>query len=415
MAYLRKTPALAMIGLLAACVSLALAACGGGEPGLSDAEVEEVVLAEPGAGVTSADVEEAIRAALAEMPQPAAGLTSADVEEAIRAALAEMPQPAAGLTSADVEEAIRAALAEMPQPAAGLTSADVEEAIRAALAEMPQPAAGLTSADVERIAQGVVASIPPRSLPAEYTKFFVRNAISRYDTLGLDATVAHYNRPESIDGQWYVFVIDDDDLVISHPDPERRGLDLKGWVGTDLNGYNFGPDMLSATEDGRWVSYVYRNPESGGLGSDDTSTVQLKNAWVQRHDGLLFASGWYVIADEFTKDFVAAGVEQFRQGGLEAVVEYFTSPDSDFAGLESTIEYYNSADNIEGDWFAFIADTDGEIINHYNPEMVGGRLADIFGADEVEATQEGNWVTTQDLRVWVVDHNGMTFGSGWSA
>ena len=393
MAYLRKTPSLAMIGLLAACASFVLAACSGGEPGLSGAEVEEVVRAELAEGVTSAGVEEAIRTALAEMPQLAEGVTSVGMEEAIRTALAEMPQPAEGVTSADVEEAIRTALAEMPQPAA----------------------AGLTSADVERIAQGVVASIPPRSLPTEYTKFFVRSAISRYDALGLDATVAHYNRPESIDGQWYVFVIDENDLVISHPDPERRGLDLKGWVGTDLNGYNFGPDMLSATEDGRWVSYVYRNPESGGLGSDDTSMVQLKNAWVQRHDGLLFASGWYVIADDFTKAFVAAGVEQFREGGLPGVVKYFTSPDSDFAGLESTIEYYNSADNIEGDWFAFIADTDGEIINHYHPEMVGRHLTDIFGTDEVEATEEGTWITTEDLRVWVVGDGGMTFGSGWRA
>ena len=55
---------------------------------------------------------------------------------------------------------------------------------------------------------------------------------------------------------------------LAHPDSERRGLDLKGWVGTDANGYEFGPEMLSADEDGKWVSYVYRNPESGGIGSD---------------------------------------------------------------------------------------------------------------------------------------------------
>ena len=67
-----------------------------------------------------------------------------------------------------------------------------------------------------------------------------------------------------MDGQWYVFIIDENDVVIGHPDPDRRGLDVKGWVGTDANGYNFGPEMLSATEDGKWVSYVYRNPENGG-------------------------------------------------------------------------------------------------------------------------------------------------------
>ena len=62
-------------------------------------------------------------------------------------------------------------------------------------------------------------------------------------------------------------------------------------MGTDANGYNFGPDMLSVTEEGKWVSYVYQNPESGRLGSGHTGAMQLKNAWVVRHDGLLFASG----------------------------------------------------------------------------------------------------------------------------
>ena len=90
----------------------------------------------------------------------------------------------------------------------------------------------------------MVASIPPKSAPAEYTKFFVDNAISCYETQGLDATLAYYSREESIDGQWYVFIIDEDDLVIAHPDPGRLGLDLKGWVGIDANGYNFGPEML---------------------------------------------------------------------------------------------------------------------------------------------------------------------------
>ena len=47
---------------------------------------------------------------------------------------------------------------------------------------------------------------------------------------------------------------------------------------------------------------------------------------------LLFASGRYVIVDEFTKAFVAAGVAKFREVGLEGTVEYFNSPGSDFCG-----------------------------------------------------------------------------------
>ena len=84
------------------------------------------------------------------------------------------------------------------------------------------------------------ASVPAKSAPADYTKFFVQDAIARYEAQGLDAAVAHYNRAQSVDGQWYVFIIDENGLVIGHPDPERLGLDLKGWVGTDANGYEFG-------------------------------------------------------------------------------------------------------------------------------------------------------------------------------
>ena len=283
-----------------------------------------------------------------------AGPSRAEVEEIVRAGLAESPEPFTaepGLTSADVEKAIHAAMADMPQPEAGLSKSEVEEIVKAAVAAIPQPEPGLTSAEAEQIARGVVASIPPRSAPAEYTRFFVNNAISRYETQGLDATLAYYNREESVDGQWYVFIIDENDLVIGHPDAHRLGLDVKGWVSTDANGYNFGPDMLSATEDGKWVSYVYRNPESGDLGAGYTGELELKNAWVVKHDGLLFASGWYVNADEFTKAMVSTAARVFRQAGLDGTIAYFASPGSDFAGLAATIEYYNNTPNVEGEWF----------------------------------------------------------------
>ena len=345
-----------------------------------------------------------------------AGLSRAEVEEIVRAEMAEAlapPTAEPGLTSADVEQAIQAALADMPQPEAGLSKSEVEEIVKAAVAAIPQPEPGLTSADAERIARGIVSSIPPKSAPADYTKFFVDNAISRYETQGIDATLAHYNREESVDGQWYVFIIDENDLVIGHPDPHRLGLDLKGWVGTDANGYAFGPEVLSATEDGKWVSYVYRNPESGDLGAGYTGELELKNAWVVKHDGLLFASGWYVNADEFTKAMVSTAARVFRQAGLEGTIAYFASPGSDFAGLAATIEYYNNTPNVEGEWFAFIADESGTVIDHYDKTLVGTDLKDLLGTDMFEATAEGNWVTTESVRVWVVGYDGMVFGSGW--
>ena len=256
------------------------------------------------------------------------------------------------------------------------------------------------------------ASTPAISAEAEDTRVFVDAAIARYESEGLEATLAHYNREESVDGQWYVFVIDADDLVIAHPDPNRRGLDLKGWVGTDANGYHFGPEMLAATEEGKWVSYVYQNPENGRIGSGDFSDLELKNAWVARRDGLLFASGWYIDADEFTKSLVATAARVFREVGLEGSIAYFASPEIAFGGLAAVIAYYNSAENVEGEWFAFLADENGTILDHFRKEMVGKSLEEVLGTD-IEATAEGNWVTTEDMRVWVLAQDGMTFGAGW--
>ena len=269
-------------------------------------------------------------------------------------------------------------------------------------------APGSTDAEVEEAA---AAAVPQKSAPAEYTQHVVDSAIARYETDGLDATVAHYNSPQNIDGQWYVFVIDEDDLVIAHPDPERVGLDVKGWVGTDANGYEFGPDMLSADEGGKWVSYVYRNPESGGIGSGD---FELKNVWVERRDGLLFASGWYIDADEFTEKLVSIAVDKYRDGGLGGTMAYFASPGSALAGLEAALAYYNTTETVEGHWFAFIGDPNGKIVGHPDEAMIGRDVQDLFGDETFEATEAGVWVVSESLRVFVASYDGYVFGSGWS-
>ena len=261
-----------------------------------------------------------------------------------------------------------------------------------------------------------MASIPSiPSIPArvEYTKAFVNNAITRYENQGLDATLAHYNREESVEGEWYLSIINGDDLVIGHPHPHRRGQDLKGWVGTDANGYDFGPEMLSAGEDGTWVSYVYTNPKNGRIDSPDPGDVELKSAWVERHDGLLFVSGWYVDADEFTQYLVATAVRIFRSGGLQATVDAFHGPESVTAGLTKAIEYYNNAPNIEGEWVAFIAHESGNIVDSYHPAMLGRDLHDILGTDVLGFTEGGNWITSESVRVWVVSWDGFVFGAGW--
>ena len=321
-----------------------------------------------------------------------------------------------GLTRAEVEDIVRAEMASAPQApvtTSGMTLADVEKAVSKAVAEISRPEPALTRAEVEEIVVSAIVSVPPESAPADYTRFFVERAISRYEVSGLEATIAYYNRPESIKGQWYVFIIDENDMVIAHPDPERLGLDLKGWVGTDANGYEFGPEMLSATESGKWVSYVYRNPESGGIGSD-FGALELKNVWVEQHDGLLFASGWYIGADEFTEALVSIAVGEFRDGGLPATMAYFASPGSALAGLEKAVEYYNTAETVDGKWLAFIIDANGKVVAHSDPSKIGQDSDGLFGGESFSAAEGGVWTTTESLHVYVAEYDGFMFGSGWS-
>ena len=338
----------------------------------------------------------------------AAGLTREEVQEIVRSEVAaSAPAPAQpSLTRADVEEAIQAAIAVMPQPDPSLTSADVEELIRAAIANLPKPDVGITTEEARRLAQYAVAAVPPKTSPAEYTKFFVSNAISRYETEGREATLDRYNWVESIDDQWYAFIVDEDGVVVSHFNAHVLGNNLNGPLGTDVGGYNFGPEMLAATEEGAWVSYVYNNPASKNVGGDHLGAIQLKHAWVVRHDGLLFGSGWYISSDEYTKLFVQ-----------DAIDKYHTD------GLEETLAYYNSADSVFREWFAFIGDAEGSIIAHYDPEMLGKTLNELLGTIGFRPTEAGSWISIEEVNpstgepqgkhAWLVSHDSLTFGSGW--
>ena len=111
------------------------------------------------------------------------------------------------------------------------------------------------------------------------------------------------------------------------------------------------------------------------------------------------------------------------QPGSQGPSSTSPAPQSATAGLEETIAYYNSAESIEGQWLAFIADSDGRIVAHSDLKMLGTDLQDLFGAAASRATADGSWITTDDIdpstggpesmRVWMVTHDGMTFGAGW--
>ena len=65
----------------------------------------------------------------------------------------------------------------------------------------------------------------------EFTVELVRQALRRYDEEGSEATVSYYNSPESAAGELYVFIYDENDQAIAHPDQNLLGQDLKGDLG----------------------------------------------------------------------------------------------------------------------------------------------------------------------------------------
>ena len=68
-----------------------------------------------------------------------------------------------------------------------------------------------------------------------------------------------------------------------------------------------------------------------------------------RHDGLLFASGWHISADEYTKFVVDEGIARFHAEGLGA-----------------TLEHCNRAESVYAQWYVYIATLEGEILGQYN-------------------------------------------------
>ena len=347
-------------------------------------------------------------------------LSRGEVEEIVDNAVADIAGQPAGMSRGEVEQIVDDALDDLGAAQGGLSRGEVEEIVDDAVAGQGNGAPGEGTPGEEDGQQG---DAPPRSDAAAYTKYFVDEAISRYESEGLEATLGFYNDPANVDGQWYVFIVDENDEVIGHFDEGRLGLDLNGWVGTDLNGYEFGSQMLTATEEGKWVSYVYRNPEGGDVASDPTGAFELKNAWVVRHDGLLFGSGWYISAEEFTISLVETAVEAFNELGLEGTVALFNDPESVSAGLRETLEYYNSADTIDGQWLSFIAEPDAVIVAHNDPSYIGGSIVDLLGPAVLNASSEGTWISELDngpddggpasMRLWVVDSEGTIFGAGW--
>ena len=68
---------------------------------------------------------------------------------------------------------------------------------------------------------------PSKSDAPAYTQSFVQQAITLYDALGLEKAVEYYSTTESVDGQWYVFIVDGDGYTVAHHNADVPGAGPK--------------------------------------------------------------------------------------------------------------------------------------------------------------------------------------------
>ena len=273
----------------------------------------------------------------------------------------------------------------------------------------------------EPVMDAVTPGMPTIDDPEAFTVAFVQAAIDLYKTEGRDAAIAYHNDPANIEGQWYVFITDENDLYLAHPlVPSFLGKDIKTIPGIDRS--SLGVEIAMATTEGRWTEYLWPNP--------NTNKLEKKRTWSIRHDGYLFASGYYepwvrdpatltlVSKDEpvaFTHNFVLAAIARYE-----------------FEGLEATAAYYNDPMNIDGQWYVFITDADDMFVAHApRPDLVGTDLKDVLGLDGsrmlgveiASATETGLWIEylwpnpatdeNEQKRTWAIRHDGYLFGAGY--
>lgn len=261
---------------------------------------------------------------------------------------------------------------------------------------------------------------PAMDDPEMFTHTLVQAAIDLYKTASRDAAIAYHNDAASVDGQWYVFIIDADDIIASHAvSPGLVGRDAKEIVGSD--GYPLGIEIVKATEEGHWINYLWHNPEANKL--------ETKRTWVIRYDGYIFGSGYYEPwhPDPATLPTVSKDDPEAFTVSLvhEAIARY------EFEGSDTAAAYYNAPANVDGQWYVFITDANDIFVAHpASPEFVGRDIKEILGLDGsplgaeiAKATGAGLWIeylwpnpeTGEDeqKRTWAIRHDGYLFGSGY--
>ena len=243
----------------------------------------------------------------------------------------------------------------------------------------------------------------------DYTVDYVDRAIDLYDQRGLEAMRTYYNSETSFEGEWYLFAIDENDIYVVHPVfPRLIGTDIKEVV--DSTGYELGKDIAKATEEGLRIEYLWPHPV--------TRVEVPKVAYAKRHDGYVFASGYYPVPGE---------PAAYTQGYVQKAIDLY---DSD--GLDATVAHYNSRESLDNQWYLMLASADDETLlaHGLSPNLLGANVADLtdpegfnVGQALLDATEDGYWFQMAfprgteagftRIRVWAVLHDGYIFASGY--
>ena len=256
-------------------------------------------------------------------------------------------------------------------------------------------------------------STPPVNVvgsdPRDYTVDYVERAIDLYDQRGLETMKSYYNSDDSFEGEWYLFAIDENDIYVVHPlFPRLIDTDIKEVV--DSSGYELGKDIAKATEEGRWIEYLWPHPV--------TLTEVPKVSYAKRHDGYIFASGYYPVPDdpaEYTQAYVQKAIDLYDRNGLDA-----------------TATYYSRRASLDNQWYLVMASVaDETVIAHgLYPSLVGTNAADLndpegfnIGQALLAAPEMGYWFqmaffsNTESgfnrINVWAIQHDGYIFASGY--
>ena len=248
--------------------------------------------------------------------------------------------------------------------------------------------------------------------PREFTVDYVQRAIERYERDGLESMTQFYNSVAAFEGQFYLFATDANDIYFVHPLlPRLIGTDIKEVKGDD--GFELGKELAKATEDqGVWVEYLWPHPA--------TLRDALKVSYAIRHDGLLFASGYYPTPDNR---------EEHTQAYVQAAIDLYESE-----GLDATVSHYSSTESFDGATFLFLIGADDNYLVHpLLPQRVGTDVKLVrargvdgavynYGEQIAGVTEEGRWFhnlrpgaqgTGSAVHAWVIRHDGLIFGSAY--